>query len=213
MLLYLSVAETSVGCVLGQHDESGKKERAIYYLSRRLVDYETGYSPLEKTCLALVWATQRLRHYMLAHPVLLIARMNPLKYLFEKPALTGRTARWLLLLSEFYIKYVTQKAKKGQAIADHLAEHPLPDYEPLKTHFPDSDILCLEEAEKPDERDDAWTMYFDGAANNKGSGVGASPDGAHVSVSKKLAFGSTNNVAEYEACIAGRGPGPRNPKA
>lgn len=96
--------------------------------------------------------------------------------------------------------------KKGQAIADHLAEHPLPDYEPLKTHFPDEDILCLEEEEKPDERDDAWTMYFDGAANNKGSGVGAillSPDGAHVSVSKKLAFGSTNNVAQYEACIAG----------
>ena len=37
------------------------------------------------------------------------ARMGPLKYLFEKPALTGRTARWRMLLSEFDIVYVTQK--------------------------------------------------------------------------------------------------------
>jgi hypothetical protein len=35
--------------------------------------------------------------------------MGPLKYLFEKPALTGRTARWRMLLSEFDIVYVTQK--------------------------------------------------------------------------------------------------------
>lgn len=88
---------------------------------------------------------------MLAHQVLLIARMNPLKYLFEKPALTGRTARWLLLLSEFDIKYVTQKAIKGQAIADHLAEHALPEYEPLKTYFPDEDILYFEEPEEEAE--------------------------------------------------------------
>jgi hypothetical protein len=46
---------------------------------------------------------------MLAHPVMLLARMDPLKSLFEKPALTGRTARWQLLLSEFDITYVTKK--------------------------------------------------------------------------------------------------------
>lgn len=52
-----------------------------------------------------VWATQRLRHYMLAYQVWLLSRMDPLKYLFEKPALSGRTARWQLLLSEFDITY------------------------------------------------------------------------------------------------------------
>ncbi|KAK0594537.1 hypothetical protein LWI29_010064 [Acer saccharum] len=73
------------------------------------------YSSLEKACLSLVWATQRLRHYMLAYQVWLLSRMDPLKYLFEKPALSGRTARWQLLLSEFDITYVTQKSFKARA--------------------------------------------------------------------------------------------------
>lgn len=69
-----------------------------------MTDYETRYTNLEKTCLALVWATRKLRHYMLSYPVQLIARMNlPKKSFFEKPVLTGGTARWLLILSEFDI--------------------------------------------------------------------------------------------------------------
>lgn len=41
-----------------------------------------------------------------------ISRMNPLKYLFEKPALSNRTAKWLMMLSEFEIAYVVPKAVK-----------------------------------------------------------------------------------------------------
>ena len=58
---------------------------------------------------------------MLSYKVLLIARMDPLKYLMEKPMQDGKTAKWVLLLSEFDIKYVTQKSMKGRAIVDHLA--------------------------------------------------------------------------------------------
>ena len=35
LIMYLSVTENSMGCVLGQHDESGRKEHAIYCLSKR----------------------------------------------------------------------------------------------------------------------------------------------------------------------------------
>ena len=75
-----------------------------------MLAYEEKYSPPEKTCVALVWATRKLRHYMLAFKVLLIARMDPLKYLMEKPVQDGKTAKWVLLLSEFDIKYVTKKS-------------------------------------------------------------------------------------------------------
>ena len=61
LIMYLTVLENSMGCVLGQHDESGRKEHAIYYLSKKFTDYETRYSQLEKTCSALAWATRRLR--------------------------------------------------------------------------------------------------------------------------------------------------------
>lgn len=53
------------------------------YLSQSLLDYETRYTQIEKRCLAVVWATQKLRHYMLSHSVKLLARMDPLKYVIK----------------------------------------------------------------------------------------------------------------------------------
>ena len=96
-----------MGVILAQHLEDTRKQNAIYYISKKMLPYEEKYSPLEKTCVALVWATCKLRHYMLAYKVLLIARMDPLKYLMEKPMQDGKTAKWVLLLLEFDIKYVT----------------------------------------------------------------------------------------------------------
>ena len=45
-----------MGCILGQHDETGRKEQVIYYLSKKFIDYESKYSSLEKMCGALAWA-------------------------------------------------------------------------------------------------------------------------------------------------------------
>ena len=122
LILYLTVLDESMGCVLGQHDETGKKEHAIYYLSKRFSGCEQRYSMLERTCCALTWAAHRLRQYMLSHTTCLISKMDPIKYIFEKPALTGRLARWQMLLSEYDIVYVTQRAVKGSALAEYLAQ-------------------------------------------------------------------------------------------
>ena len=49
-----------------------------------------------------------------------------------------------------------------------------------------------------------WKLYFDGATNSTGNGVGAilvSPKGQQIPVSIKLNFSCTNNVTKYEACI------------
>ncbi|XP_070035426.1 uncharacterized protein [Nicotiana tomentosiformis] len=62
--------------------------------------------------------------------------MDPLKYIFQKPMPTRKLAKWQILLSEFDIVYVNQKAVKGQALVDHLAEnHVGGEYEPLKPNF------------------------------------------------------------------------------
>ena len=94
-----------MGCMLAQESED-KVEKAIYYLSKKMLDYETRYTLLEEACPALVWATKKLRHYLLVHSVILVSRLDPIKYLFKKLALTSRLARWLLLLSEFDLKYM-----------------------------------------------------------------------------------------------------------
>ena len=120
LILYMTILDESMGCMLGQHDESGKKERVVYYLSKKFTACEMNFSLLERTCCALVWASHRLRQYMLSHTTWLISKMDLVKYIFEKPALTGRIARWQVLLSEFDIVYVAQKAIKGSALADYL---------------------------------------------------------------------------------------------
>ncbi|KAL6324064.1 hypothetical protein AAG906_006335 [Vitis piasezkii] len=202
LLLYLSVSDVALGCMLAQLDDSGK-DRAIYYLSKRMLDYEARYVMIERYCLALVWATRRLRHYMTEYSVHLISRLDPLRYLFDRPALVGRLMRWLVLLTEFDIHYVTQKSIRGSIVADHLASLPVSDGRAIDDDFPDEDVAAVTSLS-------GWRMYFDGAANHSGYGIGVlliSPHGDHIPRSVRLAFSdrhpATNNIVEYEACILG----------
>ncbi|XP_070022573.1 uncharacterized protein [Nicotiana sylvestris] len=205
LLLYLYVLDGAYGCVLGQHDKIERKEQAIYYLSKKFTPYEARYSLLERTCYTLTWTTQKLRHYFCDYTTYLISRMDPLKYIFQKPMPTGKLAKWQILLSEFDNIYVTQKAVKGQALADHLTENPFGgEYKPLKMYFPDEEVSFV--GEDITEAYDGWKMFFDGAANFKGVGIGAvlvSEIGQHYPVSAKIRCLCTNNMAEYEACIMG----------
>ncbi|XP_070009729.1 uncharacterized protein [Nicotiana sylvestris] len=116
---------------------------------------------------------------------------------------TWKLAKWKILLSEFDIIYVTQKAVKGQALADHLVENLVGgEYKPLKTYFPDKEVSFV--GEYIAEAYNGWRMFFDGAANFWGVGIGAIlvlETGQHYPVSAKLRFPCTNNMAEYEAYI------------
>ena len=106
LLLYLSISDMALGYMLAQLNDSGN-ERAIYYLSKRMLEYECRYIMIECLCLALVRATKRLRHYMIEYSIHLVSRLDLLRYLFDKPVLTCRLMRWLVLLTEFDIQYIT----------------------------------------------------------------------------------------------------------
>lgn len=102
------------------------KEVALSYLSRMLVGVEHKYKPIEKECLALMFAVQKLRHYLLSNIVYSVYRINPLKVLMtQADSLNDRLARWSILLSCYDIRYTPAKAIKGQALADFLVEHHL----------------------------------------------------------------------------------------
>ncbi|XP_070045965.1 uncharacterized protein [Nicotiana tomentosiformis] len=134
----------------------------------------------------------RIKEYLSTLPVLV-------------PPEPGKLAKWQILLSEFDIVYMTQKAVKGQTLTDHLAENPVGgEYEPLKTYFPDEEVALV--GEYIAEAYHGWRMFFDGAANFKEVGIGAvlvSEIGQHYPVSAKLKFSCNNNNAEYEACTLG----------
>ena len=202
LLLYLSVSDIALGCMLAQLDDSGK-ERAIYYLSKRMLEYECKYIMIERLCLALVWATKRLRHYVTEYSILLVSRLDPLRYLFDRPVLTGRLMRWLVLLTEFDIQYMTHKSVKGSIVVDHLASLLVSDDKPIDDDFPDEQFVSMTSIT-------GWQLYFDGAAHQSGFVIGVlliSPQGDHIPKSVRLVFSDhhrlTNNIVECEACITG----------
>ncbi|XP_050897281.1 uncharacterized protein LOC127104117 [Lathyrus oleraceus] len=176
--MYLAVLRGSIGCVLGQHDETGRKEHAIYYLSKKFTDYKSRYSVLEKTRYALAWAAKCLRKYMLTHTTLPIYKINPVKYIFEKPALINRVARLQMALTEYDIQHVTPKEVNGSVLSDYLAHQPLEDYHSIHFEFPDEDIMLIRDCNIPDpeegpEPESRWTLVFDGASYAQGNGIGA----------------------------------------
>ncbi|KAI8529927.1 hypothetical protein RHMOL_Rhmol11G0013400 [Rhododendron molle] len=154
-----------------------------------MVGCEERYTTLEKTCWALVWASKKLLHAGLSST-------DPLKYLFEKPVLTSTLTRWLLLLAKFNLEYVRRKSVKGRAVVEFLAYHPVDGPEDSDFVFPDEVVLTVVE--------DVWTLYFDGAANQKGYGIGVLLiNGSQIPLAFKLHLDVTNNQAEYQACIVG----------
>ena len=80
---------------------------------------------------------------MLNQTTWLISKIDPIKYIFEKHALTGRITRWQMLLSEYDIEYHTQKAIKSSVLADYLSHQPVDDHQSVKFDFPDEDVMFL----------------------------------------------------------------------
>jgi ribonuclease HI len=209
LILYTTALDGSLGALLAQENQDDN-ENALYYLIRMMVGAEHGYSPIEKHCLALIFAVKKLRHYMLAHKIILISKVDPLKYLMTRPMLIGRLAKWAIILTDFDITYTPQKAIKGRVLADFLAAHPIQDNSSLKCDFPNEETLHIEEGNP------IWELYFDGASSirpNAGPGVPTvragvglvfvTPEGGIIRHSLALTDPYTNNEAEYEALITG----------
>jgi len=96
------------------------KERVIFYLSRRLLDLETRYSPIEKICLHLYFSC---RHYLLSLECTVVSKFDVIKHMLSMPILNGRIGKWILALSEIDLRYESAKAVEGQAIADFITHH------------------------------------------------------------------------------------------
>ena len=75
--------------------------------------------------------------------------MDPIKYIFEKPALSGRIVRWKMILTEYDINYTTQKEIKRSVLANHLAYQAVDDYQSMNFKFPDENIMLVTDCEKP----------------------------------------------------------------
>ncbi|XP_016531066.1 uncharacterized protein LOC107837133 [Poecilia formosa] len=68
--------------------------KLVVFLSRRLLDRETRYSTVEKECLAMKWAIESLRYYLLGRHFFLEKDHRALQWLHRKKNANARIAGW-----------------------------------------------------------------------------------------------------------------------
>ena len=134
----------AMGVVLGQRKE--KIFRAIYYASRTFNEAQENYSTTEKEMLAIVFACEKFRPYILGSYIIVHTDHAAIKYLMSKKEAKPRLIRWVLLLQEFDLKI---KDKKGcdNVIVDHLyrvEKNKVEEEEAeLTENFPDEQLFKL----------------------------------------------------------------------
>ena len=102
--LYISSSESSIGSMLAQDNDTGLKQ-AVYNLSRILTPVEQFYAPIERLCLSLYFASQKLRAYMLPVSTYIICQTDVIKYMLSRPIMRGRIGKSSLALMKFSLQY------------------------------------------------------------------------------------------------------------
>jgi hypothetical protein len=108
----------AVGAILGQTKD--KKHYAISYASKTLIGPQLNYATTEKELLALVFAIDKFRSYLVGAKVIIYSDHAALKYLLTKKDAKPRLIRWILLLQEFDIEIRDRKGVEN-SVADHLS--------------------------------------------------------------------------------------------
>ncbi|GJV90226.1 reverse transcriptase domain-containing protein [Tanacetum coccineum] len=116
--LMCDASDYAIGAVLGQRIE--KHFRPIHYTSKTMTKAESNYTTTEKEMLAVVYAFEKFRSYLIMNKSIVYTDHSALKYLFNKKDAKARLLRWVLLLQEFDFKVIDTKGAENYA-DDHLS--------------------------------------------------------------------------------------------
>nr|GEY50957.1 reverse transcriptase domain-containing protein [Tanacetum cinerariifolium]GEY50974.1 reverse transcriptase domain-containing protein [Tanacetum cinerariifolium] len=116
--LMCDASDYAVGAILGQRIE--KHFRPIHCASKTMTQAETNYTTTKKEMLAVVYAFEKCRSYLIMNKSIVYTDQSALKYLFSKKDAKARLLRWILLLQEFEFKIIDTKGAENYA-ADHLS--------------------------------------------------------------------------------------------
>ena len=136
-------SDLAIGAVLGQREDG--KPYVVYYASKTLNEAQRNYTTIEKELLAVVYALDKFRAYLVGLDIIIFNDHSTLKYLLTKQDAKARLIRRVLLLQEFNLQI---KDKKGveNVVADHLFRltiaHNTHSY-PINDDFPEESLFLV----------------------------------------------------------------------
>ncbi|KAK1610762.1 hypothetical protein QYE76_034435, partial [Lolium multiflorum] len=131
-----------VGAVLGQRVD--KKLNVIHYASKTLDAAQRNYATTEKELLAVVFACDKFRSYIVDSKVTIHTNHAAIRYLMAKKDAKPRLIRWVLLLQEFDLHIIDRKGADNP-VADNLSILENIAYEPVPVNdsFPNEQLAVI----------------------------------------------------------------------
>ncbi|GJX66603.1 reverse transcriptase domain-containing protein [Tanacetum coccineum] len=140
-------SDYAVGAVLGQRKT--KHFQPIHYASKTMTDAQAHYTTTKKELLAVVYAFEKFRPYLVLSKTIVYTDHSALKYLLAKQDAKPRLLRWILLLQEFDVIIRDKKGAENLA-ADHLS----------RLENPHQDVLENKEITETFPLEDSWYGYL-----------------------------------------------------
>ena len=142
-------SDYAVGAVLGQR--INKYFQPIYYASKTMNPAQENYTTTEKELLAVVFAFDKFRQYLVLSKTVVFTDHSALRYLFSKQDAKPRLICWILLLQEFDVEIRDKKGTENLA-ADHLSRLENPsvkdsDTGEIRDSFPDEQLMSIDDSE------------------------------------------------------------------
>ena len=137
-------SDYAIDVVLGQRKD--KKPYVIYYASKTLNNAQMNYTITEMELLAVVFACDKFRSYLVGSSIVVFSDHADLKYLLSKKDSKARLVRWILLLQEFDITFKDKKKSIENVVADHLSRLTIDsrsEITPIDDYFPDKSLLSV----------------------------------------------------------------------
>ncbi|KAK1628755.1 hypothetical protein QYE76_003070, partial [Lolium multiflorum] len=147
-------SDFAVGAVLGQRVD--KKLNVIHYASKTLDAAQRNYATTEKELLAVVFACDKFRPYIVDSKVTIHTDHAAIRYLMTKKDAKPRLIRWVLLLQEFDLHIIDRKGADNP-VADNLSRLENIAYDPIPVNdsFPNEQLAVI----KVSSRESPWICF------------------------------------------------------
>ena len=117
--VHVDAPSIALGIILAQPGE-GNIDDPIAFARRKLSLAERNYTTTEREGLAMVYALQKYRHYLLRSHFKMFTDHSALKYLVNKPVLGGKIYRWLIPFQKYDFEVIVKPGRMN-ARPDHLS--------------------------------------------------------------------------------------------